>query len=108
MSKEFNRGIVDINVAYEEDLNRVLAVLNDEMQQIYEKEHIEGLLSVPAVLGVEELGESSIKIRISADCMVGRNWDVERSIRLRLKNRFDKEGIEIPYNRLVVIKKKGK
>lgn len=105
MSKEYNRGIIDVSVAYEEDLDRVMEVLRDEMRLIYEKEHIEGLIAIPAVLGVEDLGESGIKIRIAADCKVGRNWDVERSIRQRVKNRFDKEGIVIPYPQVVVNKK---
>ncbi|MBO5560440.1 MAG: mechanosensitive ion channel family protein, partial [Firmicutes bacterium] len=97
MSKEFNRGIVDICVAYEENLDRVLGILDDEMEKIYSNEHIDGLISKPVVLGVEELGDSGIRIRISADCNIGRNWDVERQIRRLVKNRFDKEGVEIPF-----------
>ena len=105
MSKEFNRGIVDVSVAYEEDLDRVMKVLEDEMTEIYDKEHIEGLLSKPVIWGVEELGDSGIKIRIAADCKVGQNWNVERAIRYRVKNRFDKEGIEIPFPQVVVSRK---
>lgn len=105
MSKEFNRGIVDICVAYEENIDRVIEVLNDEMEKIYSNEHIDGLISKPVVLGVEELGESGIIIRISADCNIGRNWDVERQIRRLVKNRFDNEGIEIPFPQVVVSEK---
>ena len=105
MSKEFNRGIIDVSVAYEENLDRVLDVIRDEMKQVYEKEHIEGLIGIPAVLGVEELGDSGVKIRIAADCKVGKNWEVERSIRHRIKNRFDKENIVIPFPQIVVNKK---
>ena len=107
MSKEFNRGIVDICVAYEENLDRVLGILDDEMEKIYSNEHIDGLISKPVVLGVEELGDSGIRIRISADCNIGRNWDVERQIRRLVKNRFDKEGVEIPFPQVVVSRKEG-
>ncbi len=105
MSKEFNRGIVDVSVAYEENLDRVMKVLEDEMSEIYDKEHIDGLISKPVIWGVEELGDSGIRIRIAADCKVGRNWDIERAIRYRIKNRFDKEGIEIPFPQVVVSRK---
>ena len=105
MSKEFNRGVVDVSVAYEEDLDRVMKVLDDEMTEIYEKEHIDGLLSKPAIWGVEELGDSGIRIRIAADCKIGQNWNIERAIRYRVKNRFDKEGIEIPFPQVVVSRK---
>ncbi|MBQ6555797.1 MAG: mechanosensitive ion channel family protein [Firmicutes bacterium] len=108
MSKDFNRGIVYICVAYEENIDRVIDILDDEMEKIFSNEHIDGLISKPVVLGVEELGESSIKIRISADCNIGRNWDVERQIRRLVKNRFDKEGVEIPFPQVVVSEKKGK
>lgn len=107
MSKEFNRGIVDICVAYEENLDRVLGILDDEMEKIYSNEHIDGLISKPVVLGVEELGDSGIRIRISADCNIGRNWDVERQIRRLVKNRFDKEGVEIPFPQVVVSRKES-
>ncbi len=107
MSKEFNRGIVDICVAYEENLDRVLGILDDEMEKIYSNEHIDGLISKPVALGVEELGDSGIRIRISADCNIGRNWDVERQIRRLVKNRFDKEGVEIPFPQVVVSRKDG-
>lgn len=108
MSKDFNRGIVDICVAYEENIDRVIDILDDEMEKIFSNEHIDGLISKPVVLGVEELGESGIKIRISADCNIGRNWDVERQIRRLVKNRFDKEGIEIPFPQVVVSEKKDR
>lgn len=105
MSKGFNRGIVDISVAYEENIDRVIEVLKDEMQRAYEDKHIEALIACPVILGVEALGDSGISIRISADCTIGHNWEVEREIRRLVKNRFDKEGIEIPFPQLVISKK---
>lgn len=102
MSKGFNRAMVDVGVAYEENLEDVIKVLENEMQSIYDNEHIQGLINKPEVLGVVELGDSAVVIKIKADCEVGENWAIERELRRLVKNRFDKEGIQIPYPQRVV------
>lgn len=102
MSKGFNRAIVDISVAYEENIDRVIEVMKDELKHIFEHEKINGLLKEPQVLGVVDLADSAVIIRISADSAIGENWSIEREIRRIIKNRFDKENISIPYPQLVV------
>lgn len=103
MSKGYNRAVVDVGISYEEDVDRVIAVLNDEMKKVFEK--LEGLLAVPAVWGINEFGESAVIIRVVADCEIGENWRIERELRRYIKKRFDKEGIEIPYAKLDVYMK---
>ena len=94
------------NEDYEEDTEKVIELLRKEMKKVYEENTIEGLLAVPEVLGIEELGESSVKIKITADCRINTNWQIERELRLRIKKLFDKEGINIPYpQRTLHIKK---
>jgi len=102
MSKGFNRAVVDISVAYEEDVDKVISVMKDEMKKAFEEKLIDGLLGVPNVLGVVELGDSAVVIRISADSAIGENWAIEREIRRIVKNRFDRENICIPYPQLVL------
>lgn len=97
MSKEFNRAIVDIGIAYEENIDRVINIMKDQLNKSFESKEIDGLIKAPDVLGVVELAESSVNIRISADSQIGENWKIEREIRRIIKNRFDKEGISIPY-----------
>jgi len=95
-------AIVDISVAYEENIDRVTNILNslckacaDEMKDI-----VEG----PTVLGITELADSGIVMRIFAKTTAGKQGEIEREIRKRIKVTFEQEGIEIPYNKLVVIK----
>jgi len=47
--------------------------------------------------GVEQLADSSVNIRLVAMTQPGKQWAVGRELRRRLKNRFDREGIEIPF-----------
>lgn len=99
MCKEFINAIVDIGVDYKEDIEQVLKVLNDEMKNTSD---IKGLRNVPTVLGVTELADSSVIIRIIAECDIKENYSIERILRLRIKNRFDKENISIPYPQTTV------
>lgn len=108
MSKGFNRAIVDIGISYNENIDRVIVLLEEELENIYNKKKIKGIISKPQVLGVEELADSSVVIRIKADCSVGENWNVERQLRRYIKNVFDRENIEIPFPHQVVYVKEEK
>lgn len=95
LCKEYANAIVDVDVDYKENLEHVLKILNDEME-IAQKE-ITTLRNKPTVLGVIKLGDSGITIRTLAECEVKENFATERELRLRIKNRFDKENIAIPF-----------
>lgn len=108
MSKGFNRAIVDIGVSYDEDIDSVIELLEKELEKLYTQGTVKGMISAPEVLGVEQLADSSVIIRIKADCFVGDNWNVERQLRRLIKNTLDREGIEIPYPHNVVYVKESK
>lgn len=109
MSKGFNRAIVDIGIDYNEDIDRVIAVMTDELEKIYNGKKISGMLRRPEVLGIVNFSDSSVDIRISADAKVGENWNIEREIRRYMKKRLDKENISIPYpQRVIHITQDGK
>lgn len=102
MSKGFNRAIVDISVAYGEDIDRVFAVLKDEFKKIFDSKIIEGIIDEPQVWGINELAESAVVIRVVADSEIGENWRIERELRKHILKRFEKEKIEIPFPHIVV------
>ncbi len=104
MSKGFNRAVVDISVAYEEDVDYVIGVMKEELNKAFDQKSINGLLKAPEVLGVVDLADSAVVIRVSADSAIGENWAIEREIRRIIKIRFDKEGISIPYPQIVIHK----
>jgi small conductance mechanosensitive channel len=94
------RAMIDVGVAYEEDIDHVLAVLEERMRQYGEEDAdvVEG----PTVLGVVDLADSSVEIRIMAHTVAMTQWRVERDMRRAIKVKFDELGIEIPYPRKVV------
>ncbi len=92
MSKAYNRAVVEVKVPYQAPLEKVLAILEDEMANA----KADGLLTTPTVLGVSSMDHWALTIRINADCQVGKNWSVERALRRLIKVRFEKEGIDPP------------
>ena len=55
------------------------------------------IITAPAVVRVNKLGDSGIDIKIMGDTKPSRHWDVMGELRLRIKSTFDAEGIEIPW-----------
>ena len=97
-------AIVDVSVAYEEKIDDVISVLT-QVSETASKE-IASIVKGPEVLGVMDLGDSGVVIRIFAKTIAGQQWSVERELRKRIKDTFDREEIEIPYNKIVVINDK--
>jgi len=97
-TKGYSRVNLNISVAYGEDLDRVIKVINKVCQEMAEDPGWKAdILSTPQVLRVDNLGNSGIEIKILGDTMPIRQWAVMGELRLRLKRAFDAEGIEIPW-----------
>jgi small conductance mechanosensitive channel len=99
MTRTFKRAIVDVRLPYEEKLEKLLAILEDEMADT--SKAIEGFNEPPQVLGVLSFEADCIIVRLSALCPVKENWRIERELRMRVKNRFDREGIQMPHIRRI-------
>lgn len=97
-TKKYSRVNMNISVAYGEDLDHVIEVINRVGKEMAEDPQWSPLiLTAPQVLRVDALGESGIEIKILGDTQPIRQWDVMGELRRRLKKAFDEEGIEIPW-----------
>ncbi len=97
-TKGWARAMVDLGVAYKEDVERVLAILERIGQEMWQDEGYRPiLLEEPAVSGVEELGDSAMTLRIMVKTQPGKQWEVSRELRKRIKETFEEEKIEMPY-----------
>ncbi len=101
LTKSFSKAVLDIGVAYKEDVDRVIAVMDDEARRMqHDEAWAQVILETPEVLGVQEFGDSAVLIRIAFKTLPLKQWEVGREFRRRIKNRFDAEGIEIPFPHL--------
>jgi len=97
-SKDWSRSVVDVEVAYRTDLDRAVEVVFDEAQKMADALGWSWrIMGPPEVLGAEAFGPSGILIRVLFKTLPKEQWGVSREFRRRIKARFDKEGIEIPF-----------
>lgn len=97
-TKEWSRVNLNISVAYGEDLDRVIKVLNGVGQELAEDPEWGPLiLGAPKVLRVDSFDDSGIAIKILGETQPIQQWAVKGELRRRIKKVFDEEGIEIPW-----------
>jgi small conductance mechanosensitive channel len=98
LTKGFSRVNLNISVAYDTDLSRAIEVINRVGRELaQDPAWAPDLLTPPQVLRVDNLGDSGIDIKITADTRPTRQWPLTGELRLRLKKTFDEEHIEIPW-----------
>jgi len=103
MSQNWARTVLDIPVAYSEDLTRVRAVLTDIAHDLWEDAEYRGdIIEEPEVWGVERLDPDGVVVRVVLKTAPMEQWNVAREMRERIKDRFDELGIEIPRPQRVV------
>ncbi|MDQ5874349.1 MAG: mechanosensitive ion channel family protein [Actinomycetota bacterium] len=96
-SKDWARAVVDVGVPYREDPAHVREVLERVAREAKDDPELgRNLYSCPEVLGVETLGDIDITWRMIADTKPGRQFEIGRKLRERVKLTFDEEGIESP------------
>jgi small conductance mechanosensitive channel len=98
MTRNFSKVNMNISVGYGENLKRVIDIINRVCQELAEDpKWKEDFISTPSVLRVDKLGDSGIDIKITGDTKPAKQWALMGELRLRLKDTFDTEGIEIPW-----------
>ena len=106
-NKEFMRAIVKVGVAYEQDVERGMKTL-EEIANKWAEENKNIVLEPPTVQGVLSLGSSDVTLRVAIKVKPMTHWGAERELKKRIKDTFDKKGIEIPFPRQVVYLRREK
>jgi small-conductance mechanosensitive channel len=79
-------------------------VLGDEAARfVADEEWGRKFLGEPEMLGVERLDDSAVVLRISLRVRPADRWAVRREFLRRVKRRFDRDGISIPYPHVTVV-----
>lgn len=103
-SKGPKRIQVDVNIAYSEDIERTIEVINGVCDN-FAKDN-EDIEEKPKVAGVTELGVNGVNIRIAGKAKPLTQWAQENELRKMIKLELDKANIEIPYSKFNVISEK--
>ncbi len=102
-TKNYSRVNMNISVSYGTNLDHAILVVNRVGEELAREEYWRDIIiSAPKVLRVDNLGDSGIDLKIMGDVKPIKQWEVMGELRLRLKNTFDAEGIEIPWPHMKV------
>lgn len=98
MTKKYSRVNLNVSVGYGENLKHVIDIINKICQEMAkDPQWKDDFITTPSVLRVDKLGDSGIDIKILGDTKPAKQWAIMGELRLRLKDAFDREGIEIPW-----------
>ena len=99
-SANLSPAICDISIAYDEDLERVEKVILNNIEEL--KSKIPDIVEGPFYRGVQSLSDSSVVIRMYARTDELKKYQVTRDLNKEMKLLFDRNGIQIPFNQIVV------
>ncbi len=108
-TREWSRMVLDVGVAYKENVDRVMDVLTALGREMEEDPAWRQKITEPLnILGVDSFGDSAVNIRVTFKVIPQQQWAVGREFRRRIKNRFDELGIEIPFPHVTLYVGEGK
>ncbi len=103
MSRGFAHSVIDIGVAYRENVDEVMQIMRKVGEDMRTDEEFQfKILDNLEMAGIDKLGDSAVTIRCRFKVKALEQWTVRREFFKRIKEQFDKRGIEIPYPHLTV------
>lgn len=101
-SRSAQRGYVEVGIAYEENIQNAIAVIEKACASIAETYKAE-LDETPNVQGVTQLADSSVVIRATFTAWNWQQMPIERALRQAIKEELDKAGVEISYPKVQLV-----
>ena len=105
INRSVDFGLINlvVSVGYDANLDLVESVIERvgaELQS--DSDWSQDIIEPPRMVGLVDLAESSVDIKVGGRVKPGRQWSVSCQLRQRLKAAFDREGIDIPFPHRVV------
>ena len=98
MTRDYSYYLFDMGVAYKEDTDHVVQVMQEVAGELMQEEKFAPLILAPLeVLGVDQFADSAVIIKARIRTVPIQQWTVGRELNRRFKKKFDELGIEIPF-----------
>ena len=96
-SQGWARAVVDVPVAYTEDVGKVREIMELTAGELYNDEawHDRFIDGQPKILGVESLDGAYVIVRLQARTAPLKNFEVARELRARLKAALDSADVQV-------------
>jgi len=98
MTKEESCYVLEIGVAYREDVDEVMEIIRQVDKEIRsESELKEDIWEPIEIMGLDRFEDSAVVIKSRIKTKPIMQWAIGREYKRRIKKRFDQLDIEIPY-----------
>jgi len=104
-SRSNMRALVDMSISYDDNIDEAMRILQQACDKVAQEDEL--IKEGPHVIGIQNLGDSDVVIRIIAQTANMEQWGVERRLRQAMKEALDANNIEIPFPHQVYINKEG-
>jgi len=102
-SRDYAQSVIDVGVAYRENIDTVMEVMNAVGEDLYRDEQFAPkILSPLEMAGVDRLDDSAVIVRCRFKVLPLEQWTVRREYFRRIKHAFEQHQIEIPYPHLTL------
>lgn len=103
LTRGFSQAVIDVGVAYRENVDEVMDVMRHVASGLRaDPAFADFILDDLEMAGVDQWGDSAVVIKCRFKVQPIRQWAVKREYLRRLKNEFDRLGIEIPFPHLTI------
>ena len=97
-SKVFSRTVMDIGVAYRENIDQVIEILKELGKELQnDPEYGPDIMEPLEVFGLDRFEDSAVIIRARFKTKPLKQWGIKRAFYRLMKRTFDERGIEIPF-----------
>lgn len=95
-------AVITVSTSYEQNTHQIIQIIEEILAE-YAEENKDLIEEPPKVRGIDAFGESTVDLGIICRVKPMKQMEVERGMRLAIKEGFDSRGLEFPYPRLVTV-----
>ena len=96
-SRDFSFYVIDFNIAYDEDPDRVFDVVREVERDVRSDPQFAPTVEEVQTVGVIAYTDWSMQLRIRIKTPPQQQWNVGREFRKRLRKAMNRHGIAVPY-----------
>lgn len=101
-SRGDNVAVITICTNYEADTRQVIEIIEHAVKQ-YAKDNTDIVKEEPVIQGITGFSSSSVDIGVICKVQTMKQWQVERGMRLAIKEMFEQCGVKFPYPRVITV-----
>lgn len=102
-SRAAQRGFVDVGIAYEENLEHAIAVMQQACDKVAQQ-YQDDLEEQPNVVGAIALADSAVTVRATFTAWNWKQLPIERELRKEIKTALEAANVEISYPKIQLVK----